>query len=144
MLFRSKNVRARLDTDLEADLTVEGESGQIHQVLVNLIDNALDAVKTVADPVVTVTTRAQGDEAVIEVADNGAGIAEGVADKIFEPFFTTKPVGEGTGLGLWISYAIAREHGGSLTARNRVGTRGAVFALHLPRRPAGARKGREG
>ena len=113
-------------------------------VVKELIDNALDAVKTVADPVVTVTTRAQGDEAVIEVADNGAGIADGVADKIFEPFFTTKPVGEGTGLGLWISYAIAREHGGSLTARNRVGTRGAVFALHLPRRPANARKGREG
>lgn len=130
---RAKNVRARLDMVLEPGLTVEGEGGQIHQVLVNLIDNALDAVNAVVEPVVTVTTRVVGDEVLIEVADNGGGIAEGVADKIFEPFFTTKPVGDGTGLGLWISYAIAREHGGSLTARNGP-ERGAIFTLHLPRR----------
>ena len=131
---KAKNVRARIDTMLEPDLTVEGEEGQIHQVLVNLIDNALDAAKSNADPEVTVTTRSIGGEAVIEVADNGAGIAEGAADKIFEPFFTTKPVGEGTGLGLWISYAIAREHGGSLTARNRPDGKGAAFTLTLPLR----------
>ena len=138
--MRAKNGRARLETELEPGLTLEGEGGQIHQVLVNLIDNALDAVKAVADPVVTVSARSSGEEVLIEVADNGAGIADGVADKIFEPFFTTKPVGEGTGLGLWISYAIAREHGGSLSARNGA-VRGAVFTLHLPRhggrRPAG-------
>ena len=131
---KAKNVRARIETVLEPDLTVEGEEGQIHQVLVNLIDNALDAAKSSAEPEVTVTTRSTGGEAVIEVADNGAGIAEGAADKIFEPFFTTKPVGEGTGLGLWISYAIAREHGGSLTARNRPDGKGAVFTLTLPLR----------
>jgi len=129
---RAKNMRARLDLDLEPGLSVEGEGGQIHQVLVNLIDNALDAVKSVSEPVVSVTTRGHGDEVLIEVADNGEGIAEGVADKIFEPFFTTKPVGDGTGLGLWISYAIAREHGGTLTARNGA-ERGAVFTLQLPR-----------
>ena len=130
--MRAKNGRARLDTALVPGLSVEGEAGKIHQVLVNLIDNALDAVKGVADATVSVTAKAGGEDAVIEVADNGEGIADGVADKIFEPFFTTKVVGEGTGLGLWISYAIAREHGGSLTAHNRAG-RGAVFTLRLPR-----------
>jgi two-component system sensor histidine kinase HupT/HoxJ len=138
---RAKNVRARLDTEFEPGLTVEGQEGQIHQVLVNLIDNALDAVRTAADPHVVITTRAQGDEVVIEVADNGAGIADDVADKIFEPFFTTKTVGEGTGLGLWISYSIARDHGGSLTAADRP-EGGAVFRLTLPRHaPPGAANG---
>ncbi|MER2606015.1 MAG: ATP-binding protein [Siculibacillus sp.] len=130
--MRAKNGRARLETDLEPGLTVEAEEGKIHQVLLNLIDNALDAVRAVPQPHVTITTRSQGEDVSIEVADNGEGIAEGAADKIFEPFFTTKVVGEGTGLGLWISYAIAREHGGSLTAHNRP-DRGAVFTLHLPR-----------
>ena len=129
---RAKNVRARLDTDFEPGLTVEGQEGQIHQVLVNLVDNALDAVRHVGDPQVTVTTRSQGGDVIIEVADNGEGIRDGVADKIFEPFFTTKVVGEGTGLGLWISYSIARDHGGSLTAHNR-SPRGAAFRLTLPR-----------
>jgi len=129
---RAKNVRARLDTDFEPGLTVEGQEGQIHQVLVNLIDNALDAVRAVSDPRVTVSTRSHGDDVVIEVADNGEGIRDEVADKIFEPFFTTKVVGEGTGLGLWISYSIARDHGGSLTAGNRA-PGGAVFRLTLPR-----------
>jgi len=137
--MRAKNGRARLDTDLEPGLTVEGEEGKIHQVLVNLIDNALDAVKDVADARVAVTMRAQGDDVIVEVADNGAGISEAAADKIFEPFFTTKVVGEGTGLGLWISYAIAREHGGTLSAHNGV-PRGAVFQLRLPRH-LGPRKG---
>ncbi|MCE1235527.1 MAG: ATP-binding protein [Hyphomicrobiales bacterium] len=130
--MRAKNGRAKLETDLEAGLTVEGEEGKIHQVLVNLVDNALDAVKDVADATVSISMRAQGEDVVVEVADNGAGLSDQVADKIFEPFFTTKVVGEGTGLGLWISYAIAREHGGSLTAHNGP-TRGAVFQLRLPR-----------
>ncbi len=129
---RAKNVRARLDTDFEPGLTVEGQEGQIHQVLVNLIDNALDAVRSAADPLVVVTTRSSGDEVVVEVSDNGEGIRDEVADKIFEPFFTTKVVGEGTGLGLWISYSIARDHGGSLAAANRP-EGGAVFRLTLPR-----------
>lgn len=130
--LRAKNVRARLDSDFEPGLTVEGQEGQIHQVMVNLIDNALDAVRSVPDPRVWITTRSAGAEVTIEVADNGEGIAETAADKIFEPFFTTKVVGEGTGLGLWISYSIARDHGGSLTAANRP-DRGAVFRLTLPR-----------
>jgi two-component system sensor histidine kinase HupT/HoxJ len=132
---RAKNARARLDTDFELGLTVDGQEGQIHQVLVNLIDNALDAVRNVADPRVIVTTRSQGDEVIIEVADNGEGIRDEAADKIFEPFFTTKVVGEGTGLGLWISYSIARDHGGSLSAHNRP-EGGAVFRLTLPRHGA--------
>jgi two-component system sensor histidine kinase HupT/HoxJ len=65
------------------------------------------------------------------VEDNGPGVAPAMADKIFEPFFTTKTVGEGTGLGLWISYSIVREHGGDLTLAPD--GPGAAFMLRLPR-----------
>ncbi len=137
---RAKNVRARLETDFEPGLTVEGQEGQIHQVLLNLIDNALDAVRHATDPRITITTRSHGSEVTIEVADNGGGIDEAVVDKIFEPFFTTKMVGEGTGLGLWISYSIARDHGGSLTAHN-LPNHGAAFRLVLPRHGGQAKEG---
>ena len=79
---------------------------------------------------VALTVDADGNGA-ITVGDSGPGIPEELREKIFEPFFTTKPVGEGTGLGLWISYGIAREHGGALSAANRSGG-GAAFTLTLP------------
>ena len=62
---------------------------------------------------------------------NGPGNAAGALDKIFEPFFTTKTVGEGTGLGLWISFSIVREHGGTIVAANRP-EGGALFVIRLP------------
>ena len=117
--------------DIAPDLQILGNEGQFHQIIVNLIDNALDAVRGQAAPRIEIVARRDGDQIVITISDNGAGLPDGLIDKIFEPFFTTKPVGEGTGLGLWISYGIAREHGGTLAAANRSGG-GAVFALMLP------------
>ena len=108
-----------------------GHEGQFHQIIVNLIDNAIDAVRGQAAPSITISARRQGDDIAITVADNGHGLSGAVIDLLFEPFFTTKPVGEGTGLGLWISYGIAREHGGSLSAANRP-EGGAAFVLTLP------------
>jgi two-component system sensor histidine kinase HupT/HoxJ len=64
-------------------------------------------------------------------SDNGSGIVDAALDKMFEPFFSTKAVGEGTGLGLWISWSIAREHGGSIAAANRP-EGGALFTVRLP------------
>jgi signal transduction histidine kinase len=79
-------------------------------------------------------SRPSGGDWVIEVEDQGAGIAPENLGKIFEPFFTTKPVGEGTGLGLSIVAGIVREHGGSIEVASVPG-QGSTFRVHLPRGP---------
>ncbi|MDC7786991.1 ATP-binding protein [Rhodoplanes sp. TEM] len=128
---RAKAGAARVTLDLAAGVCAVGDEGKIHQVVVNLVDNALDAVAAVADPEVVVTLAAEGGDAVITIADNGPGIEPAIADKVFEPFFTTKPVGKGTGLGLWISYSIVTEHGGSLSLGGRE-RGGACVTVRLP------------
>jgi two-component system sensor histidine kinase HupT/HoxJ len=128
---RAKRNQAKIDIDVAPGLAMRGNEGQIHQIVVNLIDNALDAVRGVGDPRVNVWAGIVAGEIEIVVSDNGAGIAESALDKMFEPFFTTKTVGEGTGLGLWISYSIAREHGGAIAAANRP-EGGAMFTVRLP------------
>jgi two-component system sensor histidine kinase HupT/HoxJ len=129
--IRSKQLKTEVEMNIEPDLIASGNEGQIHQVIVNLIDNAMDAMSGVAKPALSVRAFRVGNEIWIEVADNGAGISNDVIDRIFEPFFTTKKVGDGTGLGLWISYGIVREHGGELHARNRE-QGGAQFSFALP------------
>ncbi|ABE38418.1 PAS/PAC sensor signal transduction histidine kinase [Rhodopseudomonas palustris BisB5] len=127
---RAKPGHVELTFNMAADVAIIGNEGQFHQIVVNLVDNAIDAVRGQSEPRIDISARRQGCDVVIAVADNGPGLADGLIDKIFEPFFTTKPVGEGTGLGLWISYGIAREHGGTLAASNRPGG-GAAFTLTL-------------
>jgi len=129
---RSKKAKASIETRFEPGLFAFGHEGQIHSAIGNLIDNALDAVKTVPNPLVRIETRSQERLAVVEVTDNGPGVPEDIRARIFEPFFTTKPVGEGTGLGLWITYSIVREHGGDIDCDNLLegGTR---FTLRFPR-----------
>lgn len=111
---------------------VSGSANQLQQVLVNLIQNAFDAVETVPHPQLELILSQDTDQAVFTLADNGTGIAAADLAKIFDPFFTTKPVGKGTGLGLSISYSIVEKHGGQLTAGNRT-EGGAYFSLRLPR-----------
>lgn len=102
---------------------------RIEQIIVNLLRNALDAMKSVEDPHIDILLTV-GDTVSLAVRDNGHGIDD--PDNLFEPFYTTKKPGEGIGLGLAISAGIASDLGGSLTARNRqVG--GATFELQLPR-----------
>lgn len=123
----------RVMRDLPTHLPGQGHAGQIHQVLVNLVQNAVDALATTAEPLLEV--RAGIDETAgliwLELADNGPGVAEQDLPHLFDPFFTTKPPGQGTGLGLSISYGIVREHGGSLQISNRTGG-GALARLTLP------------
>ncbi|MDR3494876.1 MAG: ATP-binding protein [Ancalomicrobiaceae bacterium] len=128
---KAKGVDAHVDVVAALPIFVGGQEGQLHQVLVNLIENALYAVRHMAEPRVRVAVAEAGDWVEVRVGDNGPGIAADIVDKIFEPFFTTKTVGEGTGLGLWISYAIAREHGGEIVALPAAS--GAEFLLRLPR-----------
>jgi signal transduction histidine kinase len=102
----------------------------LQQVLTNLVLNAVDATAEQPRPTLTIRTRLEGESAIIEIADNGPGIAPGHLERIFEPFFTTKPVGQGTGLGLSISRTLLQEQGGELTARSEPGA-GATFLIRL-------------
>ncbi|MFI9596217.1 ATP-binding protein [Nonomuraea sp. NPDC052265] len=92
-------------------------AGELNQVWTNLIHNALDAMGE--EGTLTVRTAHDEDEAIVEIGDTGPGVPDAIKDRIFEPFFTTKSVGEGTGLGLDISYRIvAGRHGGELKVRS--------------------------
>ncbi|MGE5516817.1 MAG: sensor histidine kinase [Bacteroidota bacterium] len=126
---KGRNSAVAISLELPPGLAALGHAGQLHQVLVNLVENALDAVGTSGR--VTVSGRRHGGHVVVEVADSGPGIAPGDLTKVFDPFFTTKPVGQGTGLGLWISYGIVRDHGGTLEAENTA-QGGARFRVSLP------------
>ena len=111
---------------------ITSDLSQIQQVVLNLLNNAIDAIGH--DGTVTVSTRynEKTEEVEINVADTGKGIPEGDLNKIFDPFFTTKEVGKGTGLGLSISYSIIEKLGGKLKVQSKVGT-GTVFTLLLPK-----------
>jgi PAS domain S-box-containing protein len=108
---------------------VRGNVGQLRQVLVNLIVNALQAIGPGGR--VDVETFAEGEQACVRVRDDGPGIALAHRDRLFEPFFTTKPAGEGTGLGLYLSYRIVESHGGEIHVDSQPG-RGARFEVRLP------------
>lgn len=108
---------------------VECIISQINQVVMNLLMNAAHAIKEQGK--ITVRTRHSGDRVVIEVEDNGKGIAQEHLNRIFEPFFTTKPVGEGTGLGLSLSFNIIEKHNGKIEALSTPG-QGTRFRVTLP------------
>lgn len=119
----------RLTEDLPA---VNADASQMQQVLVNLIENSrYELYHQTKDRIITVRTEKLGDRAVVRIQDNGPGIQQHAMDKIFDPFFTTKPVGEGTGLGLSLSFGILQEHGGTLRVVNRPSS-GAEFEICLP------------
>ena len=127
---RPKQIKTEIKMNIEPDLIVLGNEGQVHQVIVNLVDNAMDAMRDVARPELSIAAFRAGNDIHIEISDNGPGIPDDIIGRIFEPFFTTKQVGDGTGLGLWISYGIVREHGGELRAENRA-EGGAKFSFAL-------------
>jgi two-component system, NtrC family, sensor kinase len=105
--------------------------GQINQVLLNLIMNAIQAVESGATIVVRTRSLPDSQEIQYEVADNGPGIPDSIRGKIFDPFFTTKPQGVGTGLGLWITYNIVEQHGGRIDLVTEPG-KGTTFTVTLP------------
>ena len=114
-----------------ADPIVQGCSVQLEQVFVNLLANALDAMKDLRTKVIYVATDVENDSVCIRIKDTGTGIPADILSRIFDPFFTTKEVGLGTGLGLSISYGILKEHHGDITVQSVVG-HGTEFVIHLP------------
>ena len=128
----------------QAPLVVAGDASQLHQMLANLVTNAVQAVSSggevrvralaleVSEPRdCTVGRLQQGRYACVEVSDTGAGMSAEQLERIFEPFFTTKPVGTGTGLGLSLVHGIVLDHGAALEVRSRAGS-GTHFAVYLP------------
>ena len=121
-----------LETDLEQVPKLNCYPAKINMVVQNLVVNAIDACS--AGGKVVVRTRARGDAVEIEVVDDGCGIDPAIQSKIFDPFFTTKPVGQGTGLGLSMSYGIIKDHGGSIEFESEPG-RGTRFTCVVPSSP---------
>ena len=143
----SKGRPIRVDRNYGELPVVECYAGQLNQVFMNLLSNAIDAVDDCAEPMITIQTDvihcpdfgASDEEQItctpqvaIRIRDNGTGISDDTKQKLFNPFFTTKPVGKGTGLGLSISYQIVVEkHGGSLSCASALG-QGTEFSLQIP------------
>ena len=108
---------------------IQGHGSELNQVWTNLIDNAADAVDGKGE--IVLRTRREGDFVIVDVQDNGPGIPAEIKDRIFDPFFTTKPVGQGTGLGLDISYNIVvNKHRGDIKVNSEPGK--TVFEVWLP------------
>lgn len=146
LVDRLIGTNVKLELEFGRDLwPVKTDLGQFEQVLINLAVNARDAMpeggtitvrtrNVEADEVERLNHRGMevGDYVLIEVADQGTGIAPDVLEKIFEPFFTTKDVGKGTGLGLSMVYGIVKQSGGYIYPESEVG-RGTTFRIYLPR-----------
>jgi len=147
---KDKNFNATLKTEFDSDLgSIKIIPQDIGRVLLNLINNAFYAVNEKSkeavkgfEPEVTISTRMlpasenslihqSTNSLIISVKDNGNGIPQKVLDKIFQPFFTTKPTGQGTGLGLSLSYDIVKAHGGELRVETKEGE-GSSFTIQLP------------
>jgi signal transduction histidine kinase len=118
---------------------VVASTGQIEQVIVNLVTNAVKASPPGEKGRVIVRVRGGDGRVVIEVVDHGVGIPPDILQHIFDPFFTTRPTGDGrgTGLGLAISHAIVTAHGGTITVESEVG-KGSTFRVELPAAPVEA------
>ncbi|UXP31478.1 ATP-binding protein [Reichenbachiella agarivorans] len=106
--------------------------GQLNQVFVNLVNNALDAMED--DGTITITTKNLDEDFIeIRIQDTGSGMPDHVKDKIFDPFFTTKDIGKGTGLGLSISHGIIEKHNGTIEVESELGV-GTTFIIRLPKK----------
>ena len=136
---KDKSFNATMKTNFDESICkINIISQDISRVILNLINNAFYAVDEKKkqnlngyEPTVSVSTKKEKDKVEIKVKDNGNGIPQKVLDKIFQPFFTTKPKGQGTGLGLSLSYDIVKAHGGELKVETKEGE-GSEFIIELP------------
>ena len=138
--MRTSNIE--IERDFDAKLPkILGDSHQLQQVILNILNNARQAIETHSpNGRIRISTEGTTEQVRIIFVDNGPGITAENLNKIFDPFFTTKPIGKGTGLGLSLCYGIVREHGGTITAHSLPG-RGATFVIEVPaQKPAPGEK----
>jgi two-component system NtrC family sensor kinase len=125
---RHRNIALKTDLDPELPL-ITTDANQLQQVILNLLENAIDAIDR--DGEITVVSRVDRDGVVLNIADSGEGILKENLGKVFDPFFTTKPTGEGTGLGLSIVYSALSKLGGTIKVNSDPG-QGTTFTIRLP------------
>ncbi len=141
---KDKSFNATIKTDFDESIgNINIIQQDIGRVVLNLLTNAFYVVNEKKKapqppeggvpykPTVSISTKKVGDKVEIKVSDNGNGIPQKVLDKIFQPFFTTKPTGQGTGLGLSLSYDIIKAHGGELKVETKE-NEGSTFIIQLP------------
>lgn len=133
-----KRGHVRVERAYDGSLSpIEANGGELNQVWTNLLDNAVDAVD--GDGTVRVRTRREADSLVVEIGDDGPGIAPDLQSRIFDPFVTTKAVGRGTGLGLPTSHRIVAAHCGQISVESVPGDTRFVVRLPLSETPAPAK-----
>ncbi|MFV0420727.1 sensor histidine kinase [Oleidesulfovibrio sp.] len=132
--YMNVTTRMRLDPALP---TLTASPSELQQVFINLINNALDAMEDRRDGNLTITTRLQGNTAMISISDTGQGIPDTLINKIFDPFFTTKSVGKGNGLGLSICHGLITRAGGDIRVQSEL-HKGTTFTVELPIIPCSA------
>src|SRR6185437_10862702 len=134
--YHIRNHDVELKIQVEPDLPpVALDEDQFKQILLNLLNNSIDALEGRTRKVIRIEALRHGNRVLLHFDDNGPGFRD--PNRVFDPFYTTKPVGKGTGLGLSICYGIVKEHGGEILAQNSP-PRGATFVITLPMLPVSA------
>ncbi len=136
LAYKLRHTEVTITRDYDKTIpTVCAYGSELNQVWTNLLDNAIDALSEKQPPrTLTIRTRPMGEDALVEIEDNGPGIAPEIRNRIFDPFFTTKDVGKGTGLGLDIAYRIVvRRHHGEISVESKPGV--TCFRVRLPLAP---------
>jgi nitrogen-specific signal transduction histidine kinase len=126
------DVNIKVETDGKGN-QIEADEDQLKQVLLNLVNNAGEAMSESSDKVINVKLSSEENNVIAEITDSGCGIPQENYGKIFTPFFTTKKIGKGTGLGLAISYGIIKMHRGDISFKSEIG-KGTTFKLKLPKK----------
>jgi two-component system NtrC family sensor kinase len=134
--YHIRNHDVQLKVDIESNLPpVAVDEDQFKQILLNLLNNSIDALEGRRNKAISIEAVRRGDRILLRFDDNGPGFHD--PNRVFDPFYTTKPVGKGTGLGLSICYGIVKEHGGEIQAAN-LERGGARVVLELPAGVPGA------
>jgi len=130
--YHLRNHDIAVQIDIEHNLpSVALDEDQFKQILLNLLNNSIDALEHASRKRIHIEASHMGDRVLVRFDDTGPGFAD--LNRAFDPFFTTKPIGKGTGLGLFIVRAIARKHGGRVFAQSEGEGRGTTVVLELPR-----------
>jgi signal transduction histidine kinase len=131
LLYNSYKDRIDIQKDLASGVEIRGDSVKLHQIVLNIISNSIDAIQTKGSITITTKLNSEKNIAILEINDDGCGMSEDVVKKIYDPFFTTKETGKGTGLGLYLTYQLVKFHGGNIKAES-VLDKGTKFKVELP------------
>ena len=139
--YRLRAEKIEVTQELSDDLPIiMGQENRLQQIVLNIVGNAIDAMKDKETRQLTISTEATENAVLIKIKDSGGGMDEETIEQIFEPFFTTKPTGSGTGLGLSVCESIIKEHNGQLHCDSQLGS-GTTFTISLPLQQEGDAQG---